>query len=592
MRPAGPPLALLTGLALLLGACQEPAWEPAVEADEAGISITSRLPVDRVEVFDAEGVPVLRRDLPAPVADPRIEVRLPPDAEHLVRLRAGRRTRDLRFRAPPAPGPLRVRVEAPLGQGLRPAKDGDVLLFDIIEGIGSRVALRLTARAPIVVDAALCGVCRRLDLRVVGEQAELVATAPSVDCPVEVVLPDGPSTAFVLRPVPTTLAAARASLRLERITFPADADGRADAGRAPGRVTLPSPFWDAVLRHTRLGARSWAAEIPWAWTAVAVRNDGERPINAVVRLRVTDEDGASVDAFRSRVRSSDGDTGLVTGLLRVPPGSTSVARLPLYVDEAALPGRASAWTRRVELTPLGSDAPLLVDEQPLYVQRGSTATSLGFAAVLLSMLAGLVLLAVRLGPWMRATSTSELVTIALFANLMFFFSAASHLVGLGAATVLGPFSSLVTGLLDDAFRFALLATLVTLLPRPGVVTLAILVHYLMRALALGGFQVTDPILLASAVLWLEGGLWLCGVTRSGDWRDESAGRRFARMGLAFSVASVVGIAVGLVVAAVLYRLYFAGWYVALVLAVPGLLYTVIACWLATGFAASLRRVEG
>ena len=579
-------------LALVLSACGAPEWTPSVQADERGLSITSELPVDRVEVLDARGIPILRRDLPAAVADPRVEVPLSPDSDHRLLLHSGGVTRELTFHTAPPPGPLRVRVEAPLGQGLRPLQDGDVVTFETIEGIGSRVALRLTARQPSDVDVSLCGVQRHLELRVPGEQAEVVATAPSVDCAGSVVRDDGHRIDFVLRPAPTTLEAARAALLLERITFPADETGGADAGRAPGRVTLPSPFWDSLLRRTRLGARSWAAEIPWAWTAVVVRNDGDRPINAVVRLRITDEHGAAVGAFRSRVRSSDGDTGLVTGLLRIPAGSTSVARLPLYVDEAALPRRASAWSRRIEVTALGSDAPLLTDEQPLYVQRGSTSTSLGFAAVLLSMLAGLILLAARLGPWLRATSTSELVTIALFANLMFFFSAASHLVGLGAATVLGPFSSLVTGLLDDAFRYALLATLVTLLPRPGVVTLAILVHYLMRALALGGFQVTDPILLASAVLWLEGGLWLCGVTRSGAWRDESFGRRFARMGVAFSVSSVVSIAVGLVVAAVLYRLYFAGWYVALLLLVPGLLYTVVACWLATGFAASLRRVEG
>lgn len=582
---------LLLGLLLLAG-CAPPAWAPTVEADEAGIAVTSTLPIQRVEVLDAEGIPVLRRDLPAPVLDPRVEVPLQPDTDHVVVLHTGDRREELSLRTPPPPGPLRIQVEAPLGQGLRPIAPGDVVRFDTIEGIGSRVALRLTAREPLRVDVRLCGTRRSLDLAVPGEQAEVVVVAPSADCEGEVLLSDGRRTAFVLRPVSTGLEQAREALRLERITFPADEQGRADAGRAPGRVTLPSPFWDAVLRRSRFGARSWAAEIPWAWTAVSVRNDGDRPINAVVRLRVTDADGAPVAAFRSRVRSSDGDTGLVTGLLRVPAGDSSVARLPLYVDPTGLPGRASAWTRTVELTPLGTDAPLLVDTQPLYVQRGSTATSLGFAAVLLSMFAGLVLLALRLRPWLRATSTSELVTIALFANLMFFFSAASHLVGLGAATVLGPFSSLVTGLLDDAFRFALLATLVTLLPRPGVVTLAILVHYLMRALALGGFQVTDPVLLASAVLWLEGGLWLCGITRSGAWRDESALRRFARMATAFGVASVVSVAVGLVVAAVLYRLYFAGWYVALLLVVPGLLYTVVACWLATGFAASLRRVEG
>ena len=113
-----------------------------------------------------------------------------------------------------------------------------------------------------------------------------------------------------------------------------------------------------------------------------------------------------------------------------------------------------------------------------------------------------------------------------------------------------------------------------------------------RGLALGGFSPADPLLLGSAVLWLEGGLWLTGVTRSGAWRDEPPRRRWLRLTAAFGAAAVADGAGGLAAAAVLYRLYFADWYVVLILVVPGFLYTAAACWLATGFAGSLRRVEG
>ena len=42
---------------------------------------------------------------------------------------------------------------------------------------------------------------------------------------------------------------------------------------------------------------------------------------------------------------------------------------------------------------------------------------------------------------------------------------------------------------------------------------------------------------------------------------------------------------------VLFRLYYATWFVVLMLALPGFLYDVLACALATAFAASLRRVQ-
>ena len=56
-------------------------------------------------------------------------------------------------------------------------------------------------------------------------------------------------------------------------------------------------------------------------------------------------------------------------------------------------------------------------------------------------------------------------------------------------------------------------------------------------------------------------------------------------------ASLFGAACGLASGMVLYRLFYADWYVVATLALPGFLYDAIACALAVGFAASLRRVE-
>jgi len=55
---------------------------------------------------------------------------------------------------------------------------------------------------------------------------------------------------------------------------------------------------------------------------------------------------------------------------------------------------------------------------------------------------------------------------------------------------------------------------------------------------------------------------------------------------------VCGMATGLVVSVAFYRLYYADWYVALMLALPGFAYVVVGCALAVPFARSLRRVEG
>lgn len=578
---------------LLLAGCGGPSAEldviASIEGDEVRAWTTEDVLLHRIEVRDSHGAPLIVRRYSQPGIYLVTSPALTAGATYTVVVQSvdGREGRS-EVTAPDV-GPVRVLVEAPRGQEPIPLTPGATMSYGMVEGLDTHVAFRLEALRSGVVTVEVCGQVHRVQFQVPGEKRELaVHMPPGLSCTGRVA--DGPE--FTLVPIVSTLAEARAAIRIERVVFPADTTGQPDPARPADRITLPSPGWASLLRNTPMGARGRAVEAPWSSTAVHVRNDSDRPLNAVVRLAIRAPDGGPAAPFRPRMRLFDGDTGQVTGLLRVPAGHTSVATLPVFVDDALLPPGSSTWLRRLEVTPLGSDVALVSDEAILVVSRGSSTRSFGFAGAMFTALLGLLLIATKLGGWLRSARTSDLVTIALFANLMFVFSAASHLLGLGAATVLGPFSSLVTGLVDDAFRYALLASLVTLLPRPGVVTLALLVHYLMRGLALGGFHPTDPLIVGNSVLWLEGGLYLFGITRGdGGWRDEGPIRRWLRLSGAFGAASVAMAAIALVSAAVLYRLYYADWYVWMMLGLPGLLYTVIACWVATGFAGSLREVE-
>jgi hypothetical protein len=339
-------------------------------------------------------------------------------------------------------------------------------------------------------------------------------------------------------------------------------------------------------------------EAPWAFVAVELSNGAAAPLDVTVRMRILLPDGSVAPAFLPRVRERDTESGVVTALLRVPAAGRSRAVLPLFVDPRRLPAERGAhrFVREIAVHPVGATmtggARPLVRRDELRVRRGSSWAGTAFALSCVASGLGLGLLFGRGRRWLQDASISELVTIALFGNLMFVAGAASHLVALGLASVLGPFASLLTGLLDDALRYALLATLVTLRPRPGTAALAMVVHTLMRGLALGGFGPTDPLMLGAQVFWLEAGLWSCGLTRhAGAWRDEPRARRFLRLALALGLTSLASTALGLSASALLYRLWYAGWFVVLTLGLPGFAYTVVACALAVPFAESLRKVE-
>jgi hypothetical protein len=121
-------------------------------------------------------------------------------------------------------------------------------------------------------------------------------------------------------------------------------------------------------------------------------------------------------------------------------------------------------------------------------------------------------------------------------------------------------------------------------PRPGVCALAVMVGWLMRSVILGMGGPADLLYLTGHIFFLEGSLWLFGLTRGKPLT-------FLRIGLALSVCFTVSILAALSFNVVLYRLFYAEWYVLLNVVMSGVVFPFIAAWLAVPFARSLQRVE-
>jgi hypothetical protein len=363
--------------------------------------------------------------------------------------------------------------------------------------------------------------------------------------------------------------------------FPTDSFGRPDRTLPADRISRPA------LARWGIGWRPPPEQAPWTWQSLALENRGDAPIDVVVRASVVDAGGAPIHGFRSRVRSQEG-LHAVSVVVRVPAGGTAVAALPVYADLAAV--EDGTYVRRLEILPLGAERAIHVVERPLVVGSGGTVAPAAFAMALAVSAAGFGWLATRGGARIRALPTADLLTIALVGALTFVVGAAFQLLGFGIAVLLGPFAPLVSGIFDDAFRACLLGALVTAIPRPGVVAAATIVGVIMRAVALGSVHPVDLLFAGTAVALHEAALWAVGVTRSPAWRDEPALRQWARLAAGFGLANAAAVGLGLASTAVLYRLYFAGWYVAFLVLVPGLLYVAAGAVLAVPFARSLRRV--
>jgi hypothetical protein len=580
------------------------------------VRVEASAPVSRIEVRTAAGVPVVRRDPPAPTARVDVLAPLPPGAYTVVatveqaaisaNFTVAPR-RPVTVEVQPRPGGAWVDAAGEVPVPLVAGGSAEVLVgvtggpnrpeavsFVVGEHAGgdtvrgaSEGAVPLEVTAPATLPLPLQG-------------ARVVRAVRVSSGPVPVTVGD---LHFTLVPAPVALATLAATVTLADETFPAEADGSADLGRPAHRVSLPSPAWERVVRAVGLGGRRRDEVAPWAWWGVTLRNDGDSPVDLQIALTVHDATSqntaanpeTSAPAFRPRLRAGDGDTGTVAALLRLPAHGTARAALPVYVDTALVaPG---AYRARLTVTPLGGDTPVLTADRPLYVRRGDAVASAGFALSLLAFAGGVGLTVRRIRGWLDAAATSELMTIALFGSALFLVGTAADLLAMGVGAVLGPLSSVVTGLLSDLGRYTLLATLITLLPRVGTLTLAILTGWFLRGFTTGSFAPVDLLYTGTAIGIAEAFAWLAGLTRGatpaarGAWRDEGPNARWARLSVAFAGAAVCTTLAGLWMHIVLFRLFFAPWYMLLQVLVPGLLYTVIACRVATGFAASLRRVE-
>lgn len=505
-----------------------------------GVEVVATAPIDAVRITGpGVDVSVARR------ASPTLFVPLSPPRGVTLRVEAGGAVDEVRVPALPA----ELWLELPTGSPAVWLAPGDVLVR------AGDPAAPATLRLESVGDGAVVRVGDRV-LTLGPPGTRVAVPVPSAVTDLEV---DGGGDAFTVswrleRGPPVTIADAR---------FPVGADGRPEPGRADGVAVIPP----ASLRR----------DAPWGHAAVALHNPAPSPVTVAVALSFGGP-GFGV------ARPGAPERAVVATL---PAGGGGDVVLPVYVDPRA--ARDGPLDARVTVVDVATGAPLAARAPGWRAVRPDGALTLFVASLPLS-LAGLALLGVGGRRFLAATPVPVLTLVACLAAVTFVVGAAFQLVGFGVAAALGPFAPFVTGLFDDLFRVALLGALVTRVPRPGVVSAAAVVGFLMRGLALGGLHPADLLYLGNQVALGEGFLWLAGLTRSDAWKSEGRLRRTARLALGFAPAQAAGAALGLVASSALYRLYWDPWYAAALVLLPGGLYVGVAAVLAAPLAAELDRV--
>ena len=373
----------------------------------------------------------------------------------------------------------------------------------------------------------------------------------------------------------------------ERIVLPLDKDGRQDEKQSGNAIVLRDrslDYYKNILRGKGAANLEIEAIHPVTHMGLDFSNPAGQQKLVLVEAELLDRNTRRhIPGLYTPGSNSDNDGAgamadkqeRLTAFVALNGESKQRIQLPIYADESLLAegeyllrvtvedGAAQVWSNEIPVTMVKKNL------------RGMM--TLGIALVLL--LVFLVVGGKRLPAVLTAMKTRRLITVALFGTCAFaVVNVPSTLLNDFFHIFLGPFAFVLTGMFSGVMLYMLTGALITLIPLQGVASLMAAIRLLLGMVAFGHMS---PIVFLSYginAFLLEGTLALGGFTSRTLADGAPAGfslRRLVILALACALADTAATYVTLQGMSVLYRLYYADWYIYLVMAVNGFLYTMI-----------------
>lgn len=399
-------------------------------------------------------------------------------------------------------------------------------------------------------------------------------------------------------------ATAAEDVKLARVILPLNSDGKPDERLNQNTLVLRDrqlDYFKNVLRGK--GATNLEVEAihPVTHMALEIDNPAGQQKLVVITVRLLDAvtQQPAAGLFTPGSTGEDKDAGSLGGhentlmsFSALTGETTQRIMLPVFADERLLSNGQYMLQVHMDdgLTPpLVHNIPLTVVKKDV---KAAGVVGVAVVTVLGAFLTGgryirqvLALLKIR---W--------LVTIALFGAAAFaVVTVPSTLLNDFFHILLGPFGFIVTGFFHSIFLYTLLVALVVLIPRPGVVALMTLVRMLLGMLAFGQISPLTFLAYGLHALLLEGLFAGGGVYRrlqAGQAGQEFAWRYILVVAVICGVADSITTYVNMQSMAFLYRLYYADWYIDMLVVINGFAYTAVgaACGMLLG--SRLSRVGG
>ena len=374
---------------------------------------------------------------------------------------------------------------------------------------------------------------------------------------------------------------------LERVVLPLDRDGVRDEKQNANTLVLRDrslDYYKNVLRGKGATNLEIEAIHPVTHMGLDFLNPAGQQKLVMVEAELLDKNNRRRIAGLYTPGSNsehDGAGAMAAGQERLTAfvALTGEARqrllLPVYADETQL--AEGDYLLRVTVDDGGLHS--WSQELPLVVIKKNMRAMIALAIGVAMLLAFLVLIRRKLPQVLAEMKTRRLITIALFGTCAFaVVNVPSTLLNDFLHIFLGPFSFFISGMFSGIMLYMLTGALVTLIPLHGVASLMAAMRLLLGMLAFGHMSPLVFLSYGVNAFLLELALAGTGFTAASLPTNPVAQfswQRMAMLALACAAADTVATYITMQGMAVLYRLYFADWYIWMVMAVNGFLYTII-----------------
>lgn len=374
---------------------------------------------------------------------------------------------------------------------------------------------------------------------------------------------------------------------LERVVLPLDRDGVRDEKQNANTLVLRDrslDYYKNVLRGKGATNLEIEAIHPVTHMGLDFLNPAGQQKLVMVEAELLDKNNRRRIAGLYTPGSNsehDGAGAMAAGQERLTAfvALTGEARqrllLPVYADETQL--AEGDYLLRVTVDDGGLHS--WSQELPLVVIKKNMRAMIALEIGVAMLLAFLVLIRRKLPQVLAEMKTRRLITIALFGTCAFaVVNVPSTLLNDFLHIFLGPFSFFISGMFSGIMLYMLTGALVTLIPLHGVASLMAAMRLLLGMLAFGHMSPLVFLSYGVNAFLLELALAGTGFTAASLPTNPVARfswQRMAMLALACAAADTVATYITMQGMAVLYRLYFADWYIWMVMAVNGFLYTII-----------------